>query len=76
MGACTGAAICTLAVVAPGPLEAVTVYAAWAVTAVGVPGIVPVLPLSVKPAGRTGLTVYEVTVPVTVGVSEAIAWPT
>jgi hypothetical protein len=57
-------------------LEAVTVYDAFVVAVVGVPEIVPVVLLSVKPAGRAGLTLYDVTVPVTVGVSEAIAWPT
>jgi hypothetical protein len=51
-------------------------YDAFVVAVVGVPEIVPVVLLSVKPAGRAGLTLYDVTVPVTVGVSEAIAWPT
>jgi hypothetical protein len=57
-------------------LEAVTVYDAFVVAVVGVPEIIPVELLKLKPAGRAGLTVNEVTVPVTVGVSEAIAWPT
>jgi hypothetical protein len=48
-----------------------------AVTAVGVPLITPVLVLRVKPAGRAGLTLYEVTAPpLLVGLFAGIGVPT
>lgn len=49
---------------------------AVAVTADGVPAIVPLVLLSVNPEGSAGFTLYAVTVPVTVGVSALIASPT
>jgi hypothetical protein len=36
----------------------------------------PVLALSLRPAGKAGLTEYVVTVPVTVGDKDEIAFPT
>jgi hypothetical protein len=35
----------------------------------------PVVALRLRPAGSVGLTLYEATVPVTVGVAVEIAWP-
>jgi hypothetical protein len=49
---------------------------AFADAAVGVPEIAPVVLLKLSPAGRAGLIDHEVTVPVTVGVSAAMAVPT
>jgi hypothetical protein len=51
------------AMVLPPELEAVTVKLAVALTAVGVPLITPVLGLRFTPAGRAGLTLYELTAP-------------
>ena len=62
-----------LAVVAPAGFLAVTVYAAGAVPAVGVPVMAPVVLLSVKPAGKAGETVKLSTTPVTVAIFGAIA---
>jgi hypothetical protein len=56
-GSDTTTAICTVAVLAPSALEAVTVYDAFVVAAVGVPEIIPVELLRLSPAGRAGLTV-------------------
>jgi hypothetical protein len=63
-------------------LEAVTVYVVAAggfvadAVAEGVPIIKPVSVSIVRPAGRVGLTLYEVTAPpVLVGVFEAIFTP-
>jgi hypothetical protein len=48
-----------------------------AVTAVDVPVMMPVLVLRLRPAGRAGLTLYEVTAPpVLVGLFGVIAVPT
>jgi hypothetical protein len=48
-----------------------------AVTAVGVPLITPVLVLRLRPAGRAGLTLYEVTAPpVLAGLFAGIGVPT
>jgi hypothetical protein len=44
--------------------------------AVGVPEMIPLDVLRLTPAGSAGLTAYELTVPVTVGVSTEIATPT
>jgi hypothetical protein len=52
-----------VAVVLPAELEAVTVKLAVAVTAVGVPLMMPVLVLTLSPAGRAGLTLYVLTAP-------------
>jgi hypothetical protein len=47
-----------------------------AVTAVGVPLMMPVLVLRLRPAGRAGLILYEVTAPpVLVGLFGVIAVP-
>jgi hypothetical protein len=46
----------TPTVVEPPEFVAVTVYVAVAVTAVGVPEIIPVRTLSERPAGNAGLT--------------------
>jgi hypothetical protein len=47
-----------------------------AATAVGVPLMIPVVVLKLRPAGRTGLTLYEATVPpVMVGLFGAIVVP-
>jgi hypothetical protein len=43
---------------------------------VGVPEIVPVDALRLMPAGSAGLTVKLIAVPVTLGVSAAMGWPT
>jgi hypothetical protein len=51
-------------------------YVAVAEAAVGVPEIVPREVSNAKPAGNAGLQLYELTVPVTVGVSAGIAVPT
>jgi hypothetical protein len=57
----------TTAVVNPPLLLAVIVYSVADCTVVGVPDITPVVVFSVNPAGSTGLTDHDVTVPVTVG---------
>jgi hypothetical protein len=44
--------------------------------AVGVPLITPVVAFNARPAGNAGVTVYPVTVPVTVGDRAVIAVPT
>ena len=46
------------------------------VAVVGVPEIAPVALFNVRPAESAGLAEYDVTVPVTVGVSYGIDWPT
>jgi hypothetical protein len=51
------------AVALPAELEAITVKLDLAVTAVGVPLMMPVVALRFRPAGRAGLTLYEVTAP-------------
>ena len=51
------------AVANPPVLVAVTVYAAVAVIAVGVPVITPVVVLKLSPAGSAGETEYETTGP-------------
>jgi hypothetical protein len=61
--------------VLPPEFVAVTVYEASATAAVGVPEIVPVPVFKLNPAGSAGLTPYEFTVPVTMGVSDVIALP-
>jgi hypothetical protein len=63
----------TVAVVEPAEFEAVTRYGVFAEIAVGVPEIVPVELFRLNPAGKAGLTEYEVTVPVTVGASAGMA---
>jgi hypothetical protein len=62
--------------VVPPELVATTVYVDCAITAVGVPEIAPVELSRLSSAGSGGLTVYELTVPVTVGVSEGMGTPT
>lgn len=57
-------------------MVAVTVYAACAATAVGVPEMTPVVASRLNPAGSAGLTLYDATIPVTVGASGVIATPT
>jgi hypothetical protein len=42
-------------------------YAACATAAVGIPEIIPVKVSRLNPGGHAGLTLYEVTVPVTAG---------
>jgi hypothetical protein len=53
----------TVAVALPPELDAVTVYSAAVVRMVGIPPITPVVALRLSPAGRAGLTRYDVTVP-------------
>jgi hypothetical protein len=53
--------------------EAVTVYTVSALAADGVPEMTPVVDERLRPAGSAGLTLYEVAVPVIVGVSGVIA---
>jgi hypothetical protein len=65
-----------VAVADPVPLDAVTVYEVDGLVLVGVPEIVPVFALIARPAGKVGLMVKPVTVPVTVGVSGVMAVPT
>jgi hypothetical protein len=43
---------------------------------VGIPEIAPLEVLRLSPAGSAGLTAYERTVPVTLGVSDEMATPT
>jgi hypothetical protein len=51
----------------PDPLDAAMLYAACATAAVGIPEIIPVKVSRLNPGGHAGLTLYEVTVPVTAG---------
>lgn len=60
----------------PDEFEAVILYVALAVTAVGTPEMTPVMLSKESPAGSTGLTVYAETEPVTVGFNGAISAPT
>ena len=65
-----------VAVVLPAELAAVTVQLAKAVTAAGGPLMIPVVLLRLKPAGRAGLTLYELTAPpLLVGLFGAICTP-
>jgi hypothetical protein len=73
-GVFTATAIWTGNVVEPSPSAAVTVYAAGAEVAMGVPWITP-FELRVNPYGSAGLTDHLVTVPVTVGTSGAMGTP-
>ena len=57
-------------------LLAVMAYLPEAVAAVGVPEIVPVIGLMLRPGGSAGVTEKLLTVPITVGESPAIACPT
>jgi len=64
------------AVALPAELDAVTAYVAVGVTAVGVPLMIPVVVLRLRPAGRAGLTLYEATAPpVLEGLFAVIAVP-
>jgi len=65
----------TLVVADPAEFVAVTVYVVCAIIAVGVPEIAPEVVFSVNPFDRAGLTEYEVTVPVTAGVTGVMACP-
>jgi hypothetical protein len=68
--------ICTEVVTLPVAFVAVTAYAdPGNPISVGVPEIVPVEAFKLKPAGRAGLTLYELAAPVTVGISGVIATP-
>jgi hypothetical protein len=55
--------------------EAVTVYTDCALAAEGVPEMTPVVGERLRPAGSAGLTLYEVAVPVIVGLRGVIATP-
>ena len=60
----------------PQELVAVTIYVATAVAVVGVPVIMPVPVFKLKPAGKAGLTEYEVGAPpLLLGELAAIALP-
>jgi hypothetical protein len=56
-------AIVRTAVAFPPLSVAVTVYLIAALAAVGIPLIAPEVALRLRPAGRAGLTPYEITVP-------------
>jgi len=75
-GGATFTITCKVADVEPASLCAETLYEACGEEAVGVPEIAPVDVFSVRPAGRAGVILYEVTEPVTVGTSGEIATPT
>ena len=60
-------AILTVALILPAVLLAVTVYTMAAVACVGVPEIIPVVALMLKPAGKAGLITKAVAVPPMVG---------
>ena len=63
-------------VVLPHELVAVTVYVAVAVKVVGVPVIKPVVVFKLNPAGKAGLTEYDVgEPPLLLGEFVAIAFP-
>lgn len=68
--------IVSWAVVEPVTFDAVTVYVVWGDPVVGVPETAPVPESNVSPAGSVGFTENAVMVPVTVGVSVAMAVPT
>jgi hypothetical protein len=59
----------------PNAFDAVTVYTICALVTDGVPEMTPVVGERLRPAGSAGLTLYEVAVPVIVGLRGVIATP-
>ncbi len=64
-----------IAVVLPPALLAVIAYGAKDVALAGVPVITPVVVFKLNPVGRAGDTEYDATVPLLLGVLEAIKVP-